>query len=87
MPRTTAHAVALRTSSHPADPLLPPPLPLQEEMVVAAHKKKFEGTPIAADSNSRNPIDLAALDVELWRWQWACDSRLVGSGQMPKPVK
>ena len=60
----------------------PPPADATREMAVAAHRKKFGTECLAADQQTKAvPADLAAVDFDVWRLQWAnADDRVFNDG-------
>ena len=52
----------------------------------AQHPKRTHDE-IAAEANKNKPIDLSAVDFELWVLQYACDSRVVATGKARDEVK
>ena len=55
-----------------------PDVDATKEQVAAAFDKKYPKRTheeIAAEANKNNPIELSAVDFELWQLQYACDSR------------
>ena len=46
-----------------------------------------EAEEIAAEANKNNPIELSAIDFDLWVLQYACDSRVVATGKARDEVK
>ena len=61
-----------------------------KEQVQAAWEKKYPKRTheeIAAEANKNNPIELSAIDFDLWVLQYACDSRIVATGKARDEVK
>jgi predicted RNA-binding protein YlqC (UPF0109 family) len=61
-----------------------------KEQVQAAWEKKYPKRTheeIAAEANKNNPIELSAIDFDLWVLQYACDSRVVATGKARDEVK
>lgn len=61
-----------------------------KEQVQAAWDAKYPKRThdeIAAEANKNRPIELSAIDFELWVWQYACDSRVVATGKARDEVK
>ena len=67
-----------------------PDVDATKEQVAAAFDKKYPKRTheeIAAEANKNNPIELSAVDFELWQLQYACDSRVVATGKARDEVK
>lgn len=67
-----------------------PDVDATKEHVSAAYDKKYPKRTheeVAAEANKNNPIDLSAVDFDLWQLQYACDSRVVATGKAREEVK
>ena len=55
-----------------------PPVGATREAAVEAHRANFGAEVLQADRQTKDkPAELAAVDYEVWLWQWAVDCKPV----------